>query len=175
MEVILSMAREERLKKLQTLLEEADSPLSGEHLSTIFRVSRQAIVQDVAKLRNRGLQILSTPQGYVLPKNSKVFKRIIAVKHAPEDITSELMTIVALGGRVIDVIVEHPIYGEIRGNINVTTRDEVVKFVTLMQSSGQNPLLSLSQGFHLHTIEADSEECLDKIEKALKDKGFLLL
>ena len=169
------MERKERLKKLQALLEEADSPLSGEHLSNVFRVSRQAIVQDVATLRNRGLQILSTPQGYVLPKNSKVFKRIIAVKHAPEDITSELMTIVALGGRVIDVIVEHPIYGEIRGNINVTTRDEVVKFVTLMQSSGQNPLLSLSQGFHLHTIEADSEECLDKIEKALKDKGFLLL
>jgi hypothetical protein len=172
---VLQVTREERLKQLKTLIEESTEPLSGEYLSNIFNVSRQAIVQDIAILRNRGFQVVSTPQGYFLPKDSKVYRRIIAVKHSPEDITTELMTIISLGGKVIDVIVEHPIYGEIRGNINVATRDDVVKFVTLMQSTGQNPLLSLSQGFHLHTIEADSERNLDEIEKTLKNKGFLVM
>jgi len=36
------------------------------------------------------------------------------------------------------------------------------------------PLKELTDGVHLHTVEADSEEILDKIEKALIEKNYLI-
>jgi len=34
------------------------------------------------------------------------------------------------------------------------------------------PLKELTAGIHQHTVEADSEEALDRIEKALNEKGY---
>jgi hypothetical protein len=36
------------------------------------------------------------------------------------------------------------------------------------------PLKELADGVHLHTVEADSEEILDRIENALQEKNYLL-
>ncbi len=168
------MEREERLRRIEEMLKSAQEPISGAALAEELGVSRQAIVQDMAILRNRGLSIRSTPRGYLFEREraSKV-RRILAVRHRKEEVYDELVTIVNLGGRVLDVIVDHPIYGEIRGNIEVSTKEEVARFVNILESSNTEPLLQLSKGFHLHTVEADDEETLSAIEKALQEKGYL--
>jgi transcriptional regulator of NAD metabolism len=78
------------------------------------------------------------------------------------------------GGRIVVVIVEHPVYGEIRGIIDVSSEEEVLKFVNLMEMAKTEPLLTLSGGVHLHTIEAPDEETMERIMRELKKKGFLI-
>jgi transcriptional regulator of NAD metabolism len=168
------MNRAERLEAIREILESATAPVNGSFLAERFGVSRQAIVQDIALLRNQGLEIISTPAGYMLEKVKRL-RKIIAVRHGKEDIFDELLAVVEAGGRVLDVMVDHPLYGEIRGSIGVASKEDVTRFVNMLESSGQEPLLSLTKGFHLHTIEADSEETLKKIEDALKKLGFLFL
>jgi transcriptional regulator of NAD metabolism len=46
--------------------------------------------------------------------------------------------------------------------------------VERVKSTKTIPLKELTDGVHLHTIEADSEQILDHIEKALKEKGYLI-
>lgn len=168
------MERSERHKRLVQLLSSAEEPVSGSELAESFSVSRQAVVQDIALLRKRGVPIAATPQGYVLHRGPELFRRVFAVRHEPGDIAEELGAIVDAGGHVLDVIVDHPVYGEIRGNIHVKNRDEVTRFVNLLNSTGQSPLLSLSRGFHLHTVEALDEHALDDVERILEEKGFLV-
>ena len=167
------MDRAGRLKLLGTLLREAAGPLSGAELAERLGVSRQAVVQDVAHLRNGGLPVAATSHGYVLETSGRSVRRIVAVRHDQEDIFDELVAVVEAGGRVVDVVVDHPVYGELRGTIGCSTRAEVVRFVHLLTSTGQRPLSSLADGFHLHTLEAPDEATLDRVERALKEKGFL--
>ena len=167
------MDRAGRLKLLGTLLREAGGPLSGAELAERLGVSRQAVVQDVAHLRNRGIPVAATAHGYVLQPSGGVARRLVAVRHEQEDIFDELVTVVEAGGRVVDVVVDHPVYGELRGTVGCSTRAEVVRFVHLLTSTGQRPLSSLADGFHLHTLEAPDEATLDRVEQALREKGFL--
>jgi len=167
------MERNERLGRIAELLEAAKEPLSGTGLAERFGVSRQAIVQDIARLRDSGCPIRATAVGYALDRQGCGVRRLLAVRHDPENVREELLTIVGLGGRVIDVIVDHPVYGELKGNIDAGTPEEVHRFVNLLESTGRGTLSSLSGGFHLHTIEAENEETLDRIESVLGEKGFL--
>jgi transcriptional regulator of NAD metabolism len=66
------------------------------------------------------------------------------------------------------------VYGEIKGYLNVKTLDDVKAFITAMETSKAEPLLTLSHGIHLHHIGSDSNEKLDIIENKLKEAGFLL-
>ena len=43
-----------------------------------------------------------------------------------------------------------------------------------LRSGVSTPLMSITQGYHFHTIEARSEAILDDIEDSLKKKGFLI-
>lgn len=43
-----------------------------------------------------------------------------------------------------------------------------------MEMTKTEPLLKLSGGVHLHTIEAPDEETMRKILKELNEKGFLI-
>lgn len=165
------MDREERLKRLIALLGDSRGPVSGILLAEEFGISRQAVVQDIALLREQGNSILATSRGYVLRGMS--LRRTFAVRHGREQIADELNTIIAAGGRVLDVVVDHPVYGEIRGNLDLGSREDVARFVNMLKSSGQSPLLSLSNGFHMHTVEADDEQTLDAVERSLVENGFL--
>lgn len=165
------MEREERLEHLARILEDSGDPVSGLHLAETLGISRQAIVQDIALLRERGNSVLATSRGYVL--RGKSWRRTFAVRHDSEQIADELNTIIMAGGRVLDVVVDHPVYGEIRGNLDLGSREDVVRFMNMLKSSGQSPLLSLSNGFHIHTVEAPDEKTLDAVERALLEKGFL--
>lgn len=169
------MKGEERRIKLLGILKNEGRPVKGSEISSRLNVSRQVIVQDIALLRAEGISIVATPQGYMLmgEDKSKVTK-VIAVKHGPGQIRDELETIVALGGRVLDVTIEHKIYGEITGNIMVKSLYDVDQFVNKLEEGKAKPLSDLTSGIHIHTVEADSQQVMDRIEDALRSKGYLI-
>ena len=105
-----------RREGILSLLEDTNMPLSGTELARHFNVSRQVIVQDIALLRAEDQKILSTYRGYVLEKDQvkkKKYIRVFCVCHSTEDTRDELQTIVDYGGHVLDVAVDHPLYGQI--------------------------------------------------------------
>ena len=90
--------------------------IKGTTLAESFNVTRQIIVKDIAILRAKGNNIIATPDGYMInDDNSNRVKSVIAVSHNDEDVIKELEIVVKYGGIIEDVIVEHPLYGEIKG------------------------------------------------------------
>ena len=112
--------------------------------------------------------ILATAKGYLLyPVTEKKQRRTFCVKHTMEQTRDELNTIVDLGGKVLDVMVEHDIYGEIRADLMLARRKEVEEFCDLLDKSRSGPLNIIGCGVHYHTVEAATEEILDEIAKSL--------
>ena len=101
-----------RRKTITHILEEAKAPVSAAALAREFSVSRQIIVGDVALLRAAGLDIAATPRGYVLPKETTGLVRTVACVHPGEAMARELEIMVDQGCQVMDVVVEHPVYGQ---------------------------------------------------------------
>lgn len=181
------MTTEERRNLILEEIKLAKTPISGTALAKKFQVSRQIIVQDIAILRTANYDIYSTPKGYVLsenlqnqiikpmPSSPKTVRRVMKVSHTDEQMEDELNTIVDIGGKVLDVIVEHKVYGSIKAELNISCRRQVREFMDDIQSGKSRPLKKLSSGdVHFHTIEAETEELLDYIEKELQKKGYLL-
>ena len=171
------MQTEKRRKELLKKLKKSQKAIIGSRLAEEFGVSRQVIVQDIALLRARGEKILATSQGYLYPENTAMdtVKATIACKHGEKDeVKEELMTIVNYGAKVLDVIVEHPIYGEIKGMLMIQTPSDVNNFIENYEKNGANLLASLTDGVHLHTIEAMNEGVIVKIKEELSKKGYLL-
>ncbi len=171
----MSMDGESRREKLLQLLNSSEKRLTGAELAKKFQVSRQVIVQDIAILRAAGQGIVSTPQGYMmLPSGKKNWvQRIVSCHHRGEDIKEELGIVLDKGGRVLDVIVEHPIYGDLRGSLMMDSRRDLELFLEKVQKTEAQPLSSLTGGSHLHTLEAPDETTMEKIEEALEQAGFL--
>ncbi|WP_101494169.1 transcription repressor NadR [Fervidobacterium thailandense] len=157
----------ERRYKILEILKRSKRPIKGKELAEMFGVTRQVVVSDIAQLREEGYRVVSTRDGYLLDTGERV-RRVVAVKHGADEIYDELKIIVENGGRVLDVIVEHPIYGEIIGRIDVESIDDVEKFVSALATSNTKPLLEISGGVHLHTIEAPDEQTMEKILEAIK-------
>lgn len=163
-----------RRQQIIRQLARASRPISGGTLANMLGVSRQVIVQDIALLRTKH-PILATAQGYLLyapPMQNR--RRAFLVRHSHDEIYDELATIVSLGGRVLDVIVEHDVYGELRADLNLSTQADVGRFCRLLAESRSGPLFPISAGVHLHTVEASGEETLCQIEAALQNSGYLL-
>lgn len=165
----------ERRLKLIKLLQESSEALSGNALAKHLGVSRQIIVQDIALLRAGGYQVISTPKGYLLSNDrSTSVTRTFYVKHTNEQIEDELCTIVDHGGKVLDVEVTHPIYGTISTELILSNRSQVYEFVANVNNKKTTPLKELTNGEHSHTVEAISEDILDEIESALRQKKYLI-
>ncbi len=170
------MEGEKRRERLIALLKQADVPVSGTDLAKRLGVSRQVIVQDIALLRAVNKNILSTNKGYVLyvpQSGNERVKRSFAVNHSKSQIRDELYTIVDYGGKVLDVVVEHDIYGQIMVDLILCNRLDVDEFVERIEHSKSRPLKVLTEGEHWHTVEADSQKVLDKIGEKLKEGGYL--
>ncbi len=151
------------------------APAQGEEVARHFRVSRQCVVQDIAILRAGGNEILATPQGYRLPEqSSRAFRAILACKHEPERTEEELQILVDHGVKILDVLVEHPIYGELRGSLMIESRADLQDFLGNVRSTKAALLSSLTHGVHLHTVEASREEMIARAKAELRAKGFLL-
>lgn len=170
------MDGDRRRGELIKILKGENKPLSGSKLGETFGVSRQVIVQDIALIRAQGLDVMATAKGYLLHRTTKQSRqRVFLVKHQYDDIGDELNTIVDFGGIVMNVIIEHPIYGEMVGNMMLQTRRDVAQFVENIRKFDTHPLMNLTHGLHMHTIEAESDEILDEIESALDKKGYLYI
>ena len=167
----------ERRKQLIKVLENSEKAISGTDLAKQFTVSRQVIVQDIALLRATNKNILSTNKGYILfreDEKDKKVQRSMCVQHSDEDILTEFQYIVDYGAKVLDVVVEHEVYGQISVDLLIQSRQDAVNFVEQMKNCQSKSLNILTDGVHYHTVEADSEEILDKVEAALKNAGILV-
>lgn len=165
-----------RRQKIAEKLRFSVRPVTGATLSKEMGVSRQIIVADIAILRSAGEHIFATPEGYVLsPASTEKPTRIIAAQHLGDvALEDELATIVALGGTVVDVSIEHKIYGEFKAMLLIHDRQGVDNFIHALKDSGMSPMSLLTGGVHLHTILADDEQTLNQIEEALLKKGYLV-
>ncbi|ADQ13832.1 transcription repressor NadR [Halanaerobium hydrogeniformans] len=174
---MINIKAHERRKKLLQILKNSQQAVIGSQLAEELGVSRQVIVQDVALLRAKGEDIVASSQGYFYRDNFgiKTVKTTIASKHDDgPGLRDELMTVVNYGGRIVDVKVEHPIYGELSGNLVISSREDVDNFINSYQQNQTALLSELTDGIHIHTIEAVNEEVLNKIKEELKNKGYLL-
>ena len=165
----------ERRGEILKILHNADAPVAARELAGRFGVSRQVIVQDIALLRAVNKDILATTKGYVLySQQTEACHRIYCVNHSDDAIADELNTIVDNGGKVLDVIIEHEIYGQITANLILENRRDVAEFCDRLKYSNAKPLNIIASGTHYHTVEARSEVMLDNIECALREKGYLV-
>ncbi|MCI8625073.1 MAG: transcription repressor NadR [Lachnospiraceae bacterium] len=164
----------ERRQELLRILQESPTPVSGSKLAGRLGVSRQVIVQDVALLRAVNRNILPTTRGYMLYEQARgKVNRVYLVRHTTEQIEDELSTIVELGGKVLNIIVSHELYGQIEADLIIENRRDVEEFIQKLKTKKPVPLKELTDGLHFHTVEADSEEILDRIGEALEKKGYL--
>lgn len=167
------MKADERRKAIVDILMSENKAVSGGELSERLHTSRQTIVQDIAVLRASGYDILSMHQGYMI-KAPALFERVFKVRHTSEETEDELSSIIALGGTVADVFVWHKVYGRIEATLNIFSQHGVDKFMEGIKSGKSTELMNITSGYHYHTVRADSEETLDKIEKMLKAKKYIV-
>ena len=151
----------------------SDVPAAATALAARFGVSRQVIVGDIALLRAAGETIFATPRGYVTvraPENGIL--RTVACRHGAAEMEEELLLLVDAGAGVLDVIVEHPVYGQLTGELGLFSRRDVWDFV---RRAAETQLLSqLTGGIHLHTLRCPDEGTFLRAQEALRTHGYLL-
>ncbi len=162
--------RQAILDRLRT----ADRPVSASALAAGLNVSRQIIVGDIALLRAGGAEISATPRGYVLPRATDGITRTIACRHTLAQTGQELDILVDNGCTVLDVIVEHPVYGQLTGQLQISSRYDVEQFLARIRDSDAAPLSILTGGLHLHTLCCPNEDAYTRACAALKAAGLLL-
>ncbi len=169
------MNSNERRKDIMKMLLNLREPVKGSNLAKKYNVTRQIIVKDIALLRARGENIIATPDGYMVggDKVNKITV-IVAVNHKEDDLEHELGAIVKYGGVVEDVIVEHPLYGEIKGMLMIKNLNDLESFIKKYNNSSAKMLSMLTNGIHLHTISADKQDNINLILDELNKRGFLI-
>ena len=168
-----AMQAETRRNKILKELQNTSEPVSASRLAALFGVSRQIIVGDVALLRALGADIIATPRGYILSAQKEGILRRVPCRHSADEMRKELQIMVDNGCLVKDVIVEHPVYGQLAGELNISTRHEVDEFMVLVRRKDAAPLSDLTGGIHLHTVLFPDEEAYQRVLAGLREAGFL--
>ncbi|MCL2215708.1 MAG: transcription repressor NadR [Defluviitaleaceae bacterium] len=165
-----------RRERIFEIINKDNMPVSASALAKELSVSRQVIVGDIAILRAQGREIIATARGYMVPEfmTSNQYVGKIACCHNVENTKEELYAIVDLGATVVNVIVEHEMYGEITGQLNIKTRDDADIFVERVKSSEAKLLSVLTLGVHLHTIVCRNKTHFEQVYHALDSAGFLV-
>lgn len=170
------MNASQRREKIREILKNSEKPVSAGAFAKQLNVSRQIIVGDVALLRASNTPIAATPRGYIMqmPENSKPgITKTIACRHDRDGMKRELFAIVDNGCGVLDVIVEHAVYGQISGQLQIFSRFDVEDFMEKLSQSGSLPLCDLTEGIHLHTLSCPSEEAYQRVLSCLKEENIL--
>lgn len=166
------MTAEQRRAAILAALSRSSQPVSASALAGQFGVSRQLVVGDVALLRAGGTEITATARGYVLQGRPEGLVRRVACRHEARDMKAELEIMVDNGCTVLDVIVDHPVYGELTGTLQLASRYDVGQFIR--RANAAQPLSLLTEGVHLHTLSCPGEEAFDRVRRELARAGFLL-
>ena len=166
------MKSDERRKSIVNLLLSENRPISGAELSERYGVSRQIIVHDISLLKARGFGIIATHSGYMV-QSSPLKERIFKVYHTTEQTENELNLIVDLGGTVVDVFVWHKAYGKMKANLSISTKQQINQFIESVRTGKSVELMHITGGYHYHTVRAENEAVLDRIEAALAEKSYI--
>ena len=170
----MGMQAEQRRQAILETLYQAKQAVSATALAEKFSVSRQVIVGDVALLRASGAAISATPRGYIIRDAAPGALRQVACIHDADGMEAELNAIVDNGCTVVDVTVEHGIYGQLTGSLQLSSRYDVQQFLLRSRSAGARPLSDLTGGIHLHTISCPDEAAFARVQEELRRRGFLL-
>ena len=166
------MHSDQRRQAILDILSRASQPVSAGSLAQRFSVSRQIIVGDIALLRAAGALITATPRGYIVERGRGGLRRTVACIHSrPEGMERELNIMVDNGCTVIDVVVDHPLYGQMTGQLSLASRYDVRQFVEKAKHAA--PLSSLTDGVHIHNLRCPSEEAYQRVCEDLKQLGIL--
>jgi hypothetical protein len=76
--------------------------------------------------------------------------------------------------RVLDVVVEHALYGDLRGSLMIESRADVQDFLRRWNHTKASLLSSLTRGVHLHTVEASRLKSIAQAKARLQEAGILL-
>ena len=166
------MTAAQRRSAIYQQLSAANGPLSAAALDQRFSFTRQVVVGDIALLRAEGQSITATPRGYMIPAEDGL-KRTIACHHSAADTQRELFAMVDCGCTVLDVIVEHPVYGQLTAPLALTCRYDVEQFIRRMAESRAQPISALTGGVHLHTLSCPSEAVFAHLKATLSQMGML--
>ena len=172
--MVIAMNGQERRNSILERLQGSTAPISAKSLADDHAVTRQIIVADIALLRAAGHRITAVSRGYILETPVSGLMRHIAVKHDAENIVDEFYAVVDHGGQVLDVVVEHPLYGCLSANMHITSRYEADQFILRSKETGAAPLSLLTEGVHIHTIAVKDEDTFARITQALADLGILV-
>lgn len=170
------MEAAQRRETIRQILSESSAPVSAGVLAEKMHVSRQVIVGDVALLRASSVPIAATPRGYIMERTDArpgEILRTVACQHGRENIAEELYAIVDNGCGILDVTVEHAVYGQISGRLQIFSRFDADDFLRNLAKSKSLPLCDLTGGVHLHNISCPSEEAYRRVLAILKQKGIL--
>lgn len=167
------MKANQRREEILSLIANSNNPVAANYLSETFSVSRQVIVQDIAILRANGYSVISTNRGYVMDGGACA-ERVFKCRHTLDKLVEESEIIISNGGKVEDVFVNHRVYGKISAKLGLSTARHAEELYRSLASGASKPLMSVTDGYHYHTVTADSEEQLDAIRDALKAAGFLI-
>ena len=166
------MKADQRRKEIASYMMSAQNAVPGGKLSEKFGVSRQIIVQDISALKEAGYEILSTHSGYVM-QTTPHCERVFKLFHTKDQTEDELNTIIDFGGIVADVFVWHKVYGKMTAPLNISSRLHIAQFLEGVRTGKSSELMNITGGYHYHTVKADSEEVLNRIESELQEKGFI--
>ncbi|MGM9618695.1 MAG: transcription repressor NadR [Oscillospiraceae bacterium] len=167
------MTAAQRRDAILSALQSERQPLSASTLAQRFSVTRQVIVGDIALLRASGSRISATPRGYVLERSQSGFTRQLACRHSATDTEAELNAMVDCGCTVVDVTVEHAVYGQLTAPLQLSSRYDVAQYISRMSGTKALPLSALTEGVHLHTVRCPDEERFQRLRAALSSLGFL--
>lgn len=169
------MNQTERRRKILDILRDADTSISASKLADEFGVTRQIIVSDIAILRANGHKIIATRRGYVIEKaeDGSVVESIVC-RHSAGDTLQEFYTIIDNGGCIDNVIVEHPIYGQISADLNIRSRYDADEFVRIAKATNATQLCDLTGGLHIHTIRVPDKDAYERIIEGLEKAGILV-
>ncbi|MGN0805833.1 MAG: 3H domain-containing protein [Candidatus Coproplasma sp.] len=167
------MKTAERRAEILSLIANSNTPVTANNLSERFCVSRQVIVQDIAILRANGYSVISTNRGYVMDGGTRA-ERVFKCRHTLDRLVEESEIIISHGGKVEDIFVNHRVYGKISAKLELSTIRHAEELYRSLASGASKPLMSVTDGYHYHTVTADSEKQLDEIGLALKETGFLI-
>ena len=168
------MDAQKRRSAIARRLEGTTGPVSATVLAGEFGVSRQIIVGDIALLRAAGTDIVATPRGYVLAQAAPGVLRKLVCRHDADHTEAELNAMVDQGCTVVDVTVDHPIYGQLNGALNLSSRYDVTQYLIRCQQEGAAPLSTLTEGVHLHTLLCPDEDAFTRTQNALRTMGVLV-
>ena len=154
-------------------LRTAERPVSATVLAQKFSVSRQVIVGDIALLRAGGMEIAATARGYLLPQAGGGLERVLACVHTAQETGRELEIMVDNGCTVVDVSVDHPVYGLLTGPQHLSTRYDLSQFLERLADGKARPLSCLTGGVHLHRLSCPDEAAFQRVREQLRQAGFL--